>query len=69
MNDIREMVREAIREYITISKTDIERALEDIDLTGMIDDAVKSHLPYAIMEIAEQEINDIVAAAVSDALS
>ena len=69
MSDIRELVREAIREYVHIGRGEIEAALENLDLGGLVADAVAEQLPGLVENLVADELEDAVADALSDALS
>lgn len=66
--NVRQIIREAIADLVTIDQRDIESAIMELDLTSMITNAVAEQLPEAIKELVEEELEEIVSDAIESAL-
>lgn len=65
---IRIAIKEAIEDCIDISKADIERATQEIDIAYMVAEAVEELLPQKLQALLEYSISDIVEEILDDAL-
>ena len=67
--NVRQIIREAIADLVTIDQNDIESAITELDLTSMILDAVAEQLPEAIEKLVEEELEEAVSDAIDNALN
>ena len=68
MTEIRRIIREAIRESVTISEDDVLAALEQIDISFLVTDAVQNTLREYVERTVGEELGDAVAEAIGDML-
>ena len=67
--NVREIIREAIRDEVTIDRADIERAMSQLELAYMVAEAVEEQLPEAIEYLVKDEIDSVVGNVLGDLLS
>lgn len=67
--NVRQIIREAITDLVTIDRQQIEDAVMNLDLSDMIAEAIADKLPDAIEEIVKEELDDVVSEVIDNALN